>query len=156
MAQAQQRMVICLRESSGSWACGGDALSLSQLSGLEKHAFSLFRVGYYPSRWLESPALPHALLVIPAFCGRCSFLACRLRAGLKPGQQCLRDDDPDSPQEMRTTQRGCRMGLAWQLLTCWSGTVDVLVSAISRLASWLLLSGLLRTLMSMVVFWGPW
>ena len=37
-------------------------------------------------------------------------------------------------------RRGWRTGMAWQLLTCWSGTVDVLVSAsaIARLAASLL------------------
>ncbi|CAM9623793.1 unnamed protein product, partial [Ectocarpus sp. 8 AP-2014] len=43
--------------------------------------------------------------------------------------QCNEQDDSSSPGGARG---GLRSGVAWQLLTCWSGTVDVLVSVCRR------------------------
>eukprot|EP00903_Cladosiphon_okamuranus_P018102 g16659.t1 len=52
----------------------------------------------------------------------------KLRAGRAQdeGERCRQRDDPYSPQDGRTAASAWCTGMAWQVLTCWSGTVDVL------------------------------
>ncbi|CAN0352968.1 unnamed protein product, partial [Ectocarpus sp. 12 AP-2014] len=70
------------------------------------------------------------LVTYPLQLAQAKLRAGRAARGGGPWQgQCNEQDDSSSPGGARG---GLRSGVAWQLLTCWSGTVDVLVSVCRR------------------------
>lgn len=49
-----------------------------------------------------------------------------------PCQGHCTQQDVSSPGSAEAARGASRMGMVWQVLSCWSGTVDVLVSLMSR------------------------